>query len=241
VIRHLVLFAREPGREAREKGISTPAGVELFASFARGWVRAAESAGARVSIAAPAEDLTAWRRRLAGEEVAWIAQSGRSFGGRLAEAAREAARTEGPVVFVGGDVPPDAAALLRAFEALQGKVGTDGISAVLSPAPDGGVSLLALSPEDHDLLAGVRSGSATVFSDLAEALERRGRRVLVLALIPDVDRRSDLRRLFRRALAIPLSLVRAALALPSGLPRAPTRVPRPTLLGQPSPLRAPPA
>jgi glycosyltransferase A (GT-A) superfamily protein (DUF2064 family) len=236
VPRHLVLFAREPAREAREKGLSPAGGAELFASFARSWIDAARSAGARISIAAPAEDMLAWRRRLRGDAVGWISQHGRSFGGRLRQAAAAASIEKSPVVFVGGDVPGDPAALSAAFEALE-----RGASSVLAPSSDGGVSLLALEPADHDLLGGIRSGSSTVFAALVSALRARGRRTVVLELLPDVDRRADVRRLVRSRFSVPSSLIRSALASPRPSRGAPARTPRSLRLAGPSGLRAPPA
>lgn len=234
--RHLILFAQQPAREAREKGFPSAGGAELFAAFARGWVEAAELARARVTVAAPAEDVFAWRRTIAGPDVAWIPQRGRFIGERLREAAASAGAPGDRVVFVGGDVPPDAAALQSAFDALEA-----GADAVLAPAPDGGVSLLALRSDDHDLFGTIRSGSATVFSDLAAALAARGRRTEVLPRISDIDGRSDLRRLLRSrsGAAVPASLVRRALDIAPPV-SAPERTPRDLRLSGPSGLRAPP-
>jgi glycosyltransferase A (GT-A) superfamily protein (DUF2064 family) len=243
VTRFLVLFAREPAREAREKGFACSGAVALFAGFAAGWREAAVEAGARLVVATPSEDLAAWRRRfsagLAGaDDVLWLSQRGRSFGERLRETARDGALVNGATVFVGGDVPPDAEAALRAFEGLEA-----GADAVLSPAPDGGVSLLALSSEDHDLFARIAAGSRSVFRMLTASLDARGRRCLVLASAADVDRRLDLRRILRgRLLArVPRSALRAALARVSTVSGMSARSPRVLRLFGPSGLRAPPA
>lgn len=253
--RFLVLFAREPAREARAKGFGSASAYDsgpdsgsaanLFAGFAAGWRSAAERAGGRLVVATPPEDLAAWRRRFAGagekgeegEEIVWLRQSGGSFGERLRGAARHEQLAGGSVVFVGGDVPPDANAALRAFEALEA-----GADAVLSPAPDGGVSLLALAAPDHDLLARIAAGSRDVFRSLSEALTARGRRWIALAPVADVDCRRDVRRLLRgRLAAAHRSALRSVLAERRFFCDSISRSPRALLLFGPSGLRAPPA
>jgi glycosyltransferase A (GT-A) superfamily protein (DUF2064 family) len=72
-----------------------------------------------------------------------------------------------------------------------------GADAVLAPAPDGGVSLLALAPEDLDLLRPIIPKRRDVFDRLLEKLGERGRRVRVVALLPDVDGRRGLRSILR--------------------------------------------
>jgi len=114
--RFLVLFARDPAREARVKGFDPSGAEDLFASFAFGWLRAAEETGARLVVATPAEDLAAWRARLPTDRgILWICQRGRSFGERLEESARRVALRGGSTVLVGGDVPPSARSARRAF------------------------------------------------------------------------------------------------------------------------------
>ncbi len=235
-MRQLVLFAREPAREAREKGFSTPAAAELFAGFAQSWLDAAQACGALVSIAAPAGDLAGWQRRLAGRAVRWLVQDGPTFGVRLRRVADETVGGGGAVVFVGGDVPPDRDALCLAFEALE-----DGADAVLAPAPDGGVSLLSVSSQDHDLLSAIRPAAPDVFRVLLRRLTARGRRLVVMRPIDDVDRRSDLRRLARSASSLLRAAIRRVLVVP--LPASSRRVPPPRDLGfrLSSGLRAPPA
>jgi glycosyltransferase A (GT-A) superfamily protein (DUF2064 family) len=193
VSRYLVLFAREPAREAREKGFRSPDAAQLFAVFAKGWLEAAWRADARLVLAAPPEDRAAWRRMLGGEnDVLWIPQQGRSFGERLEGAARRAAALGGHAVCVGGDVAPTWAGLIEAFEELE-----RGADSVLAPATDGGVSLIGLSLEDLDLLGSIGQRRRDVFVRLRDSLERRGRSVAVVGCLPDVDRRSALRLLPR--------------------------------------------
>jgi glycosyltransferase A (GT-A) superfamily protein (DUF2064 family) len=236
--RHLVLFAREPAREARQKGLAAPGATDLFAAFAVGWREAARRAGAILVVATPSEDRAPWRRRLVGEpEPLWIAQRGSTFGQRLENAARDADRLGGRTVLVGGDVSPCARQLLEAFEALE-----RGADAVIAPAEDGGVSLLSLATADLDLLSGIAVRRRDVLARLLSALARRSRRVLLLERVPDVDGRRNLRTLARGGLAAPelLSLARRALEVASfGSEPAGSTLPSPRLHVLPD-LRAPP-
>jgi glycosyltransferase A (GT-A) superfamily protein (DUF2064 family) len=207
--RFLVLFAREPARQAREKGLRTPEAEGLFQEIAKGWARAARLAGANLVLATPEEDRAAWARSLGDtRDLSWIAQRGSSLGERLEDAARRAATLGGRAVFVGGDVAPSLAVLLEAFDAIEG-----GSEAAVAPAPDGGFSLLAVGPTDADLLRAVRPRRRNILRDLLRALHRRGRRVRVVSSAADVDGRSSLRRLLRGGdvPALLLSLARRAL------------------------------
>jgi glycosyltransferase A (GT-A) superfamily protein (DUF2064 family) len=237
--RFLVLFAREPARQAREKGLETPEAAELFRSFAAGWVQAAARGKARLIVATPPEDLARWRRALAGtESLGWICQRGNTLGERLEDAARRAAAFGGHAVLVGGDVSPSESILKTAFEALE-----SGADATVSPALDGGVSLLALSCADLDLLRGIRPRCRTVLRDLLGALRQRGRRVELVGPASDVDGPRSLRALLRRLPAgAPLrSLVKLLLGLQSRMHCLPVLPARPRDLASPSGLRAPPA
>jgi hypothetical protein len=192
VTRHLVLFAREPARQAREKGFGRlPDASLLFSKFAAGWARAAEAAGASFVLSTPAEDLPGWRRT-PGISASWLVQEGRSFGERLRETAVRAGSLPGHYVVVGGDVVPCADRLIAAFESLE-----NGLEAVLVPASDGGLSLIALPVQDADLLEGIGRRRRNAFSVLRDALLSRGRRVSILAAAPDLDGRTGLRGLLR--------------------------------------------
>ncbi len=236
--RFLVLFAREPARQAREKGLG-PKAAELFRGFAAGWLEAARQTRAQLVVATPPEDIAAWRRvfRGAPDPPLWIGQRGGAFGLRLEDAARRGAARNGHCVLVGGDVAPSASALSEAFAAVE-----DGADAAVSPAPDGGVSLLALSRADIDLLRGIRERRRTVLADLLRALGERGRRVRIVVPAADVDGRAALRTLLREE-KIPISLVliaRRALAPPVfPRPRA-LRRPLTGALHGPPILRGPP-
>lgn len=235
--RFLVLFAREPARQAREKGLESGA-AELFRGFAAGWLEAARQTSAQLVVATPPEDIAAWRQVFRGApDPAWIRQRGGTFGLRLEDAARRAAALGGHSVLVGGDVAPSASALSEAFRAVE-----EGADAAVSPAPDGGVSLLALSRADLDLLRGIRERRRTVLADLLRALGRRGRRTRIVPPAADLDGRAALRALLREE-KIPVSLIpiaRRALA-PRGFscPRA-HRQPLTGDLHGPPVLRGPP-
>ena len=194
--RVLVLFAREPRREALDKGLAVESGERLFAAFARGWIDAASRCGARVFVATPPGDRAGWRRALAAERFETIEQRGSSLGCRLEAAARQALATSGSgcVVLVGGDVAPSARSLAAAFELRERA--TD---AVIAPARDGGVSLVSLTEEDLDLLGRFVPRGSDVFSRLSTALFLRRRRIAVVAPAGDVDGRRELGRLLRTA------------------------------------------
>lgn len=236
--RFLVLFGREPARQARDKGLRSPEAEELFRELARGWAGAARLAGARLVLAAPEEDRSAWTRALAGvEDWAWIAQRGDSLGSRLENAVRRAAALGGRAVFVGADVAPSATALKEAFQRIE-----EGWDAAVSPAPDGGFSLLAIAPDDADVLRGVRLRRRTAFRDLLRALRLRGRRVGIVRPAADVDGRASLRTLLRGS-SLPsllVALVRRVLAGRPAFPQRPSSPAALLLLKGPPVLRGPP-
>jgi glycosyltransferase A (GT-A) superfamily protein (DUF2064 family) len=233
--RLLLLFAREPRREALEKGFDAAAGTRLFTAFAEGWIEAARRCRARLVVAAPPEDRAAWQRVLPGARLFLIEQRGGSFGKRLENSVRQAATLGGHVVVVGGDVAPVPEILAAAFELLEKDA-----DAVIAPARDGGVSLLTLPEGDLDLLGRISTRRRDVFSRLSAGLLARGRRVEVVAGAPDVDGRRRLRSLLRSLPASLRDVARLALRPPSnGFPE-PLSV---SLLSErlrPSGFRAPP-
>jgi uncharacterized protein len=226
MLRHLVLFAREPGREAREKGLARDQAADLFARFASDWGVAARSTGARLIVASPPEDRLAWRRCLGHiRPYSWIAQRGASLGERLENSAREVEALGGHAIIVGGDVMPSSSVLENAFAALEA-----GADAVLAPAEDGGVSLLALRVLDLDLLRTIAPRRADVFGLLHARLLSRGRAVTLVATTPDVDGRRGLRALLasHHAEGSMRAMARRALSRPEppaqALPTLPDRL-----------------
>jgi hypothetical protein len=117
-----------------------------------------------------------------------------------------------------------------------------GADAAISPAPDGGFSLVALRREDLDLLRGVRERRRTVLRDLLRALSERRRVVRILSPAPDVDGRRGLRAMLARELlpAPFVPLARLTLLFSSEFSRpSEFALPRAALHG-PSFLRGPP-
>ena len=208
--RVLVLFAREPRRQALDKGLAVESGERLFAAFAKGWIDAAAGCGASVLLATPPDDRAEWRRALTDERFDFLQQRGRSLGGRLEDAARQAAADGACVVLVGGDVPPSPRNLTAAFELRE-----RGNDAAIAPARDGGVSLVSLVEDDLDLLGRFVPRRSDVFARLSAALSFRRRRIAVVSPVGDVDGRRELGRLLRTT-AFPApglrALARAVLA-----------------------------
>jgi len=207
--RALVLFAREPRRQALDKGLPVRPGESLFTAFAKGWIDAASACGAEIFIAAPPDDRLAWRRALADSRFAFLEQRGHSLGERLEDTARRAAPDGACVVLVGGDVAPSPRSLAAVFELRE-----RGNDAVIAPARDGGVSLVSLGDDDLDLLGRFVPRGSDVFVRLSAALSLRQRRIAVLSRVGDVDGRRELGRLLRAtAFSVPglKALARAVL------------------------------
>lgn len=233
--RLLVVFARAPSSEARDKGLPEPAASALFAAIVQEWRAAARAAGARIAISAPPGDLPAWRRALpdAGD-VSWIEQRGDAFGARLEDTSRRAHRLARHVVVTGGDVVPASPALCAAFGAL-----ASGVDAVLAPSPDGGVSILAL-PRDSDLLRAVGRRRRDVFGALRRRLLSRGRTLAIAAPVADVDGPGALRRVtLPEALKKLLCRLRRA-CHPPAPPDSPATFPRRLAARSSAILRGPP-
>ena len=184
--RCVLLFAREPRAEAAVKGLRRS---EAFFDLARNRV-------VRAAAALPDVDLVC---------VPPTAQTGGSFGERLAFAFRDASRRGyREIVVVPGDVPElTAEDLAEAFRALSRS------STVLGPSPDGGVWLIGLDAREvasADFFEGVPWRTRRVF----EVLLSNAPDSVVLAEMGDVDLRSDALRVRRVArAAFDLELVAA--------------------------------
>src|SRR5437763_10297931 len=143
--RAVVVFARAPEVEAAVKGLPNEFAA-LFDRNVAAWLRAARAAGATpvISCASPARF-----DAIAPEIVRlYIEQRGATFGERLAstaEAAFEFVFDE--VVITGIDVTPN---LANVFEELAFA------EAVVQPADDGGVNLIALHAPERELLSAIR-------------------------------------------------------------------------------------
>jgi CTP:molybdopterin cytidylyltransferase MocA len=186
-------------------------------------VGAGYEAGCRVEVSSP-QPLTL------PPGVVRSPQQGHDFGGRLVSAVRQAARHDGPLLLVGGDVPElRARHLTQALERLRGNPRR----VVLGPSPDGGFYLLAAaSPIDH-LLESVPWCRTDTLVHLTRRLAEAGFEVELLEPLADLDRPVDLGRLLRgstahlsrrwRALLDQLREQLAALAAPV----APSRLGRP--------------
>jgi hypothetical protein len=178
--RCVLVFARTPRAEAREKGLHCA--EPLF--------RLAGRRLAAAVAALPDVDLVA----VGGGGP--LDQRGTDFGERLRNAFADA-RALGyeTIVIVPGDVPGlGLPQLRRAFDLLRDH------AVVLGPSPDGGVYLLGChGPSDH-VLSGVRWQTRFVLHDL---LARAGTAPLLPAL-GDLDCVADLPRLVRAAVADPV-------------------------------------
>jgi CTP:molybdopterin cytidylyltransferase MocA len=186
-------------------------------------VSAGHDAGCRVEVSSP-QPLTL------PSGVVRTPQQGQGFGPRLVSAVRQAARRDGPLLLVGGDVPElRASHLHQALACLRGTPRR----VVLGPSPDGGFYLLAASrPIDH-LLEAVPWCRPDTLVQLTRLLTEAGFEVELLEPLADLDRPVDLGRFLRgaaarlshrwRALLDQLREQLAALAAPV----APSRLGRP--------------
>lgn len=172
---------------------------------------AGRAAGCRLEVAAP-------RRLDLPGDVRQRTQTGRGFGARLRASVRAAfAAGAGPVVLVGSDVPAlSASHVERTLELLAG----DPRRVVVGPSPDGGFYLLASAEPLDDALAEVRWCCRLTLRSLRRALARRGRAVVVLEPLADLDRPSDLERWLASAGASRSALVTLLRRLLAALRRA---------------------
>lgn len=127
------------------------------------------------------------------DDVRVTRQRGSGFGSRFRRALRQAfSRPEaGPVLAVGTDVPGlESRHLQTALDLLD----EDPQRVVLGPCPDGGFYLLAAARPLEDALAQTSWCRASTMGSLIQALEERGRPVVLLSPLTDLDRPADLER-----------------------------------------------
>ncbi len=123
--------------------------------------------------------------------VALMGQEGADLGERMGEALKRALDRAPMALLVGTDCPPLTVEDLRAAAGALGR----GADAVLAPAEDGGYVLIGLRRHNPELFSGIPWGSARVFRETMERLERLNWRVACLPERWDLDRPEDLARL----------------------------------------------
>jgi glycosyltransferase A (GT-A) superfamily protein (DUF2064 family) len=170
--RAVVIFARAPEVEAAVKGLPNRFAA-LFDRNVAAWLRAAAAAGAT-----PVISCAAFARfdAIAPEiERIYIAQSGATFGERLASTAEAAFALGFSEVLISGiDIAPNTAGV---FEALASA------DAVVQPADDGGINLIALHAPERALLAAIRPRQR----DVVERCRAYFASLIVLGSAPDID------------------------------------------------------
>lgn len=145
-------------------------------------LEAGRTGGLRVEVCAPA-------RPVLPEGTAYVPQEGADFGARLEGALAGAfARSGGPVVVVGTDVPGLAP---RHLQAALASLSADDRRVVVGPSPDGGFYLLAAA-RPLPALAGVRWCRRATLRQLRRALAEAGREVVLIEPLADLDRPADL-------------------------------------------------
>jgi hypothetical protein len=184
----LVVFTLGPAAEARRHPL-LPEGLRAEETLLRraclqNVVNVGRLAGCRVELSSPA------RLDVAGCDT-WSPQQGADFGERLANAFGSALGHGGPALIVGADVPGLAVRHLeQALECLR----EDPDRVVVGPSPDGGFYLLAAARPLGDALGEVRWCGGATRETLAASLRKRGRTVVFLGFLSDLDRPADLER-----------------------------------------------
>lgn len=141
-----------------------------------------------------------WTQRQA-RRGGWVlrAQQGEDLGARMDYAVRLGLERYEAVILLGTDLPTLAPDDLRMIvQSLD-----EGAEIVFLPAYDGGYGALGLSRHVPALFRGIPWGKETVLRDSRLRLRGCGRRIRLLAPLPDCDRPEDL-RLLRQRLPAPL-------------------------------------
>ncbi len=202
-VRRVVLFAREPvagrvkTRLARE--IGEGAATALYGAFLQDLAVALPDPARWDAVLAHAEP-EAGPFLKSAFQAPWtlVPQGAGSLGERLVNAFEGDLVVGGAHVLVAGSDAPtlSRADLQEAFRALE-----DGAEIVFAPSPDGGFSLVGIAGAKRregregrpgDFLEGVRWSTARALEDAHRAAERLGRRVALVAPVPDVDVLEDL-------------------------------------------------
>lgn len=143
---------------------------------------AGREAGCRLEVSSPLS-------LVLPKDVELREQIGADFGARLRRAAAKAFEHGGPVLLVGSDVPDlEESHLRRTLSALE----DNPEQVVIGPSPDGGLYLLAAARPLDNVLADVRWQCRQTLQSLKRALQREGRKFLLLPPLRDLDHRSDL-------------------------------------------------
>jgi len=153
---------------------------------------AGRRAGCRLEVSSPS------RLDVAGD-VYWCRQRGETFGERLRHAISAAfARSSGPVIVVGADVPGLAP---RHLQAALSQLDRESDAIVLGPSMDGGFYLLAATRTIDAALRSVAWCGRETRRSLTSALRASGRGVHLLERLTDLDTPGDLDRWVRSAAA----------------------------------------
>ena len=190
----IVLFARDPRIEATHKRLVGRRSVAVHAALL------AETA-MRCDVVPDTDLVFAWE---GDPDKAWllqpravVGQRGRTFGAKLLNAARDVLSLGYTrLVFVGADCPSiDATLIASAARKL------DDVDAVLGPATDGGVNLLALRGEALDRVdfRPLPWLTASLFKALEHSLSRAGCELAILPPADDIDSTESLGRFLREA------------------------------------------
>jgi glycosyltransferase A (GT-A) superfamily protein (DUF2064 family) len=203
--RRVVLFAREPvaghvkTRLARE--IGDAAATALYGAFLQDLAAELPDPGRWDAVLAHAEpEAGPFLKETFRLPWTFVPQGAGTLGERVKNAF-EGAGTGAHVLVAGSDAPTlSRHDLDSAFRALEGGAGI-----VFAPSPDGGFSLVGVAGRGErgrgrrpgegrpgDFLEGVRWSTGYALEDARRAAERLGRRVALLAPVPDVDALADL-------------------------------------------------
>ena len=183
----LLVFTLDPRGESSRRRLLPPKLERLSRRFLResldSTLRAGRSLGLRLEVATP--------RPIETETpVRQMPQPGASFGQRFRTAVSAAfRRASGPVIVVGSDVP---GLRPRHLQSALSALGQDDDLVAVGPSPDGGFYLLAAHRPLDDALAEVTWCGARTRETLIRALERAGRRVVLLSPLRDIDHARDL-------------------------------------------------